>query len=260
MVFQQNDSGAPDKRLKSAAGSYIFSRQKELILDLLAPHAGERLLDVGCGTGSYLKLFKEKGCAVTGIDTAAAALDIAREKLGRNADLQLGEAEDLPFSDNEFDVVTMINVLELTHNPQKAIAEAIRVCRNRIFIGFVNKNSFVGTRRQMKEMFGFSLAADIRFFSVGELKNMAEKIIGAPAIKWGSVIYLPAVVYDFFTELEEVFPMAKNPFGAFAGVTFPIKYTYRTAENPLLESFKLGDKSAAAATEAVRGILNGAEK
>jgi len=260
MVSQQNDSGTPDKRLKSAAGSYIFSRQKELILDLVAPYAGERLLDIGCGTGSHLKFFKEKGCAVTGIDSSSAALDIAREKLGRNADLQLGKAEDLPFSDNEFDVVTLINALETVSDPQQAIEEAIRVCRNRIFIGFVNKNSFVGTRQQMKEMFGFSLASDIRFFSVGELKNMAEKIIGAPAIKWGSVIYLPAVIYDFFTELEELFPMAKNPFGAFAGLTFPIKYTYRTAENPILEPFQLQDKSGATATEAIRGILNGAEK
>src|SRR5450759_4788617 len=113
MVFDQRAANLYDERLKTSLGQYIFSRQKELILELVAPHAGERLLDVGCGTGNHLQIFREKWCSVTGIDSSTAMLEIARKKMGSHIDLQLGKAEDLPFSDDEFDIVTMINALEV---------------------------------------------------------------------------------------------------------------------------------------------------
>jgi len=122
MVFNKKTAKLSDKRLETVLGRYIFSRQKELILDLVAPRSGERLLGVDCGAGNYLQLFREKGCAVTGIDSSAEMLEIARDKLGGSTELILGKADDLPFSDNEFDIVTLITSLELSCNPQKAFS------------------------------------------------------------------------------------------------------------------------------------------
>jgi len=85
-------------------GGYIFSRQKELILDLVAPHASERILDVGSVQGDNLQFFQDKWCSVTGIDASAEMLKIARAKHGDHAELILAQAEDIPFSDNEFDM------------------------------------------------------------------------------------------------------------------------------------------------------------
>jgi len=260
MVFDQRAANLYDERLKTSLGQYIFSRQKELILELVAPHAGERLLDVGCGTGNHLQIFREKWCSVTGIDSSTAMLEIARKKMGSHIDLQLGKAEDLPFSDDEFDIVTMINALEVAQNPKKAIAEAIRVCRGRIFIGFLNNYSFVGTKQMLKKIFGFPISEKIRFFSIEEIKEMVGSIIGPAEIKWGSVIYFPTIVYDIATELEELVPHAKNPLGAFVGLTFPVKYTYRTAQSPIMESFKLNAEARRTAPEAVRGMLQKADK
>jgi hypothetical protein len=101
----------------------------------------------------------------------------------------------------------------------------------------------------------------MRFFSYPEIKNMVEDLAGDTVIKWGSVIYFPAIVYDFFEELEEMFPLRKNPFGAFVGLTFPVKYTYRTAQNPIVNSFKLNNVNARnTAPEAVRDMLRQADK
>lgn len=255
MIFDQKTARSYDKLMETSLGHYIFSRQKELILELVAPHAGERLLDVGCGTGNYLQVFREKWCSVTGVDSSSDMLEIAREKVGDNIELQLSKAEDLPYSDDEFDIVTIINALETVASPQKAIAEAIRVCRGRVFIGFLNNRSFVGTRQRLKEIFGFPVSQKIRFFTVKEIKEMVERIIGEPVIKWGSVIYFPTIVYDFATELEELIPHAKNPVGAFAGITFPVNYTYRTAQSPIIESYQLKPDVQAAAPEAIRGML-----
>jgi len=255
MVFDQKMAQLSEQRLEASLGRYIFSRQKELILDLVAPHAGERVLDVSCGTGNHLQFFREKWCSVTGIDPCAETLNIARSKLGEDAELLVGNAEDIPFSDDEFDIVTLINILEIANNPQKVIAEAIRVCRGRVFIGFLNNYSFAGTKQRLKELFGFPLSQKIRFFSLNEIKIMVGSLIGDVAVKWGSVIYFPGIVYAFFEELEELFPLEKNPLGAFAGLTFPVKYTYRTVQSPIMESFKLNAEAQASAPGAVRNML-----
>jgi len=241
--------------LKTSLSHYAFSRQKELILELVAPSAGERMLDVGSNAGNYLQIFREKWCSVTGFVPSLEMLENARKQMGDGVELRLGHTEELPFSDDEFDVVAVINALETAQSPQKAIAEAIRVCRGRIFIGFLNKYSFVGTHQKLKEIFGFPLAEKIRFFSIEEIKEMVVGLIGTQAFKWGSVIYFPSVVYGISTELEELVPHMKNPLGAFVGLTFPVKYTYRTAQNPIVESYQIKADARVTAPEAIRGML-----
>jgi SAM-dependent methyltransferase len=260
MFFDQKAARLSDERLKTQLGSYIVSRQKELILDLVVPRAGERILDIGCGTGDNLQLFRDKWCSVTGIDSSAEMLKIARAKHGDHAELILAQAEDIPFSDNEFDIVTIINVLETANDPRKVIAEAIRVCSGRVFIGFLNSYSFAGTKQRLKEISGFPISQKIHFFSLNEMRTIVRSLIGDADIKWGSVIYFPGIVYNFFEDLEESFPLEKNPFGAFIGLTFSVNYTYRTAQSPIMESFELNTKARDTAPEAVRDMLRQADK
>jgi SAM-dependent methyltransferase len=255
MFLDQKVTPLSDKQLTALRRNYILSRQKELILDLVGPLTGERILDVGCCAGDNLQFFHEKWCSLTGIDSSKEKLDVARQKYGDRVELILAQPEDIPFSDNEFDVVTLINVLEVSDNPRKVIEEAIRVCCGRVFIGFINKYSFVGTKQGLKEMFGFPLSREMRFFSIPEIKTMVKNCAGDTAVKWGSVIYFPNIVYDVFEKLEKMFPLRKNPFGAFVGLTFPVNYTYRTAQNPIMESFKLEAKARNAAPEAIREKL-----
>lgn len=257
MFFDQKTAGLSGERLKTSRSDYIFARQKELVLDLAAPLPGERILDVGCGTGNHLQFFRDKWCSLTGIDSSKEKLEMARQKYGNHAEFISGQAQDLPFSDNEFDIVTIINFLEIADRPQKVIREAIRVSRSRVFIGFLNNYSFVGTRQGLKKIFGFPLSQEMRFFSFPEIRNMVETSAGDTAVKWGSVIYFPGMVYAFSEELEEMFPVRKNPFGAFFGLAFPVKYTFRTAQSPVMNSFNLKAKARDAAPEAVRGMLRG---
>jgi len=255
MFSDQKSTQLSDEQLKTLRRNYIISRQKELILDLVAPLAGERILDVGCGAGDNLQFFQDKWCSLTGIDSSKEKLDVVRQKYGDHVELILAQPEDIPFSDNEFDIVTLINVLEISANPQKIIEEAIRVCRGRVFIGFINVYSFAGTKQGLKEMFGFPLSREMRFFSFPEIKTMVKNCAGDAAIKWGSVVYFPNIVHYFFEGLEEIFPLRKNPFGAFVGLIFPVKYTYRTAQSPIMESFKLEAKARNTAPEAIREKL-----
>jgi SAM-dependent methyltransferase len=88
------------------------------------------VLDVGCGTGRWLRRYEELGYHATGIDSTASMLRVARQ-LKTNAPLVLGEAYRLPFPNARFDLVSDITVVQhisASLQPQ-ALAEIVRVIR-----------------------------------------------------------------------------------------------------------------------------------
>jgi SAM-dependent methyltransferase len=108
----------------------------EATLAALSPLDGCRLLDVGCATGLALQLAAGQGAHVTGLDAAAAMIELARERLP-DADLRVGDLQELPFEDDAFDIVTAFNALQYAAEPRTAVAELARVTRagGRVAIG-----------------------------------------------------------------------------------------------------------------------------
>lgn len=239
-------------------GRYLDGRVKSLILDLTAPRAGERLLDVGCGSGENLSLFRQKGCDVTGIDPSPLLLDEAGQRLRSRAELRVGSAEDLPFSDNEFDIVTLIHALEFTNDPGLAVAEAIRVCRGRVFIGLMNRYSLCGAQGRMADLIHPQAGAKARFFHLASISAMIRKQLPGVRIQWGSVIFLPWEWYRFATGLEELLPVMRNPFGAFFGVSFSVTFSFRTIQEIIREPVELAAEGRRPMPGVVRGWKKGA--
>lgn len=239
MIFDEEIANNYDRWFQTPQGRYIDRREKELILDLVAPKRGERLLDVGCGTGEHLVLFQNSGCDVTGIDSSAPMLSIARQKLGHKVELYSGKAEDLPFSDNEFDIVSMILSLEFTDDPEKAISEAIRVCQGRVFLGVLNKFSVTALQRRVRGLFHPAIYKTAHFYHVVELKRLIRSVLPGVHIRWGSVIFLPNGWYRFAVPLEEAIPVMNNPLGAFLGLSFPVNFTLRTVQDIIADPFKI---------------------
>jgi SAM-dependent methyltransferase len=89
---------------------------------------GQRVLDVGCGVGAFLRLVVERGGVAHGLDAAAALIELARERLPE-ADLRIGEMEDLPWPDDSFDLVTGFNSFFFADDMVAALREARRVAR-----------------------------------------------------------------------------------------------------------------------------------
>ncbi|MBI5464280.1 MAG: class I SAM-dependent methyltransferase [Ignavibacteriales bacterium] len=69
------------------------------------------VLDVGCGTGVHLELYRRFECSLFGIDTSESMLDVAKKRLGEVADLKLANACVMPFKDGSFDLVISMLVL-----------------------------------------------------------------------------------------------------------------------------------------------------
>lgn len=127
-------------------GALVDAWEKEVLFPLLGTVAGDRVLEVGCGTGSYVLPLAQRGAEAVGLDRSAERLRVAQRK-SRPTGLALllvrGQAESLPFPDNAFDRVLCVTVLEFLPQPRLAVAEMWRVLKPSgvLVIGALNRNS-----------------------------------------------------------------------------------------------------------------------
>jgi ubiquinone/menaquinone biosynthesis C-methylase UbiE len=122
------DDGAAYERMMG-----IWSRLAGAIfLDWLAPPAGLRWVDVGCGNGAFTELVVER-CApaeMQGIDPSEGQLAFARTRhTARVAEFRQGGAIALPFPERRFDAAVMALVIFFVPDPAKGVAEMARVVR-----------------------------------------------------------------------------------------------------------------------------------
>lgn len=90
--------------------------------------AGQRVLEVGCGTGVFLRAAADRGAGVTGVDASEALLELARERVPE-AELHHGDLQFLPFADDTFDVVAGFNSFFFAQDLVAALREAGRVAK-----------------------------------------------------------------------------------------------------------------------------------
>jgi SAM-dependent methyltransferase len=86
------------------------------------------VLDVGCGAGGFLRLVAERGGHPHGLDASDSLIAFARTRLP-DADLRVGEMEDLPWKDDSFDLVTGFNSFFFANDMVAALREAGRVAK-----------------------------------------------------------------------------------------------------------------------------------
>ena len=92
-------------------------------------HAGERVLEIGCGTGCDLLQFAMHGAQAVGVDITSEHLRLAIQRVGQMAEVQQAEAVDLPFPDQSFDYVYSHGVLHHIEEPRRVVEEIFRVLR-----------------------------------------------------------------------------------------------------------------------------------
>ena len=93
--------------------------------------AGLRVLDVACGTGNLAMIAARAGCATTGIDIASNLVLQARARAaaeGLQIDFREADAEELPLKTASVDMVVSMYGLVFAPRPERAGAEALRVC------------------------------------------------------------------------------------------------------------------------------------
>ena len=90
------------------------------------------VLDIGCGGGFTCEFIAKKGATVSGIDLSTVSIKTAKlhaKESDLTIDYRSGTAENLPYQDDRFDVITCVDVLEHVEDVAKVIAEVKRVLK-----------------------------------------------------------------------------------------------------------------------------------
>lgn len=183
--------------------------EKALLRQLLArfPRAGS-LLEVGCGTGHFTRWFEEQGLSSMGLDLSPPMLTEA-VRLDSPPCLR-GDALALPFSRKAFDLVALITTLEFLADPIPALGGALRVSRQGLLLGVLNRHSLLGWRRKNE---GGPIWGAARLYTPAELTRLVRQAAAGRRVE---------IVWR--TTLWPILPWALPlPWGGFIGMAVVLR-------------------------------------
>lgn len=139
------------------------------MLTLIDKHAGETILDIGCGHGVYGKELLKKGYRYTGIEANEEYVEEAR----KHVHALCMQAEKLEFPDKSFDTVILLEVLEHLEDPYTALSEILRVTRENLIVSVPNISPMKECVEYNVVMHHFLESTHVNFFT----KNMLERFL-----------------------------------------------------------------------------------
>jgi len=226
-VFDFNTAKAYEKWCDQPKCRSSLDRETRLMFELLNPMRGRRVLDIGCGHGIGLKALHNAGLEVTGLDPSPYMLDIARMQLGHRTDLHRGVAEDLPFDDNAFHYACIVKTLEFVDLPEKALEEAFRVTRERVYIGLVNRRA-LGAKPDKSKGLPALFCDHAHFLGLRKLKRMIRHLAGNVPVAFQS-LWCPAAPPRRIPDKLMLVPLVQQmPIGIYTGIVVTLKPQWKT--------------------------------
>ena len=162
-----------DQWYQTAEGT-MYDRLEKRAVTRLLPRSGygRRLLEVGCGTGHWTRLFSDRGFEVTGVDISASMLGVSRKKEIGRASFGVADAHSLPFADGQFEVSVAITTLEFVRDPGVVVGEMARCARKPGGIVLVGVLNAWGRRNRRMKAAGEPPYGAARLVSPREMKAM----------------------------------------------------------------------------------------
>ena len=168
------------------SGTYASLRAKyQSIAEETLRHNFDNCLDIGCGTGALLSMIarERRNAELFGLDLSEQMIKVAREKLGKKANLVVGDSEKLPFDDGKFDLVTCTFSFHHYTNPREAIAEMRRVLAANGKLIVADGWLPAPVRQFANLLMPLSKDGDVKFHSRQELCGFAQEA-GLKVLKW----------------------------------------------------------------------------
>jgi ubiquinone/menaquinone biosynthesis C-methylase UbiE len=161
----------------STLGTITERLEMAAVLDFLGPLKGKRLLDAGCGDGTYALEVATRGALVTGVDLSEDMLAVARERStarGIAVDWRQGDILALRFPDSSFDLAIAITLLCLVPDPCGAVRELSRVLvpGGKLVIGELHRWSAWAVKRRIRGWAGNKFWRGAHFWTASALRQL----------------------------------------------------------------------------------------
>jgi len=186
-----------DTSLYDQRHAFVFEFGKGLV-SLLDPQPGERILDLGCGTGHLASEIAARGAHVVGIDSSPAMIETARQTYP-SLTFQVADAQNFSFSE-PFDAIFSNATLHWVNDPEKALECITATLKpgGRLVAEFGGKGNVAtivtAAQEAIEEIEGSWVESGWYFPSIGEYASLLEK--------HGFEVH-SALLYDRPTRLEE---------------------------------------------------------
>lgn len=168
----------------------IDIKWRKKVVDIVAKHQPETILDIATGTGDLaINLTKTNASKIIGLDISEGMLNVGRKKIAKKKlettiEMVIGDSENLTFDDNSFDAITVAFGIRNFENLEKGLSEILRVLKpNGIFV-------ILETSIPTKTLFKLGY----KFYTKGVL----------PII--GKLFSKDKVAYSYLCESASVFP------------------------------------------------------
>ncbi len=200
----------------------IIKKRNDDCFEVLIRHCNHssKILDLGCGEGHFLEYLYEKEYKnLSGFDLA----DSFKDKSGSRYEINLGDAESLPYNNNSFDALVLDQFLEHVINPKKVLKEAFRVTKfgGKVLVGIPNASNY--NKYKIFPLFMIILREHIQHFDINHI-NLLACDIG----------------FDLDEVVETVFPM-QNTNVPMANLYIVLKKT-KVSKKKLINKFDLKRK------------------
>lgn len=160
------------RKLEKGYRYHLLKDEVSKIVKLTGRSFG-KVLDVGCGTGDRLDALRSIGFETYGVETSDSA-DYAKRHLKLN--VKKGDLVSAHFPDKFFDIVTLYNVLEHTHDPLRVCEEIHRILKEDGFLVIQVPNKDSLQYKIFKERWAaFDVPRDLYYFSTHTLSSLLKK-------------------------------------------------------------------------------------
>ncbi|MFW6280461.1 MAG: class I SAM-dependent methyltransferase [Halanaerobium sp.] len=197
-------------------GSYVGENEYNCLAGHIGDTSGKKIIEVGCGTGYFLRKFSVNAEETVGFDLTEGMLEagkkIAAEK-GLDIDFIQGDVLDgLPFDDNYFDIVysnSMLEFFEPGEDVNKVLNEMWRILvpGGKMVIGVLNSKSTWAYKRIAETLEKDSIFSQGKFYSWEEVEDLLRDF---GKYKIESTLFVPPYFrekedFDWFKDLESEF-------------------------------------------------------
>lgn len=198
-------------------GMYTDDKEKELLINAMRFKRGERVLEIGCGTGRNVEYFSDLGLDAAGVEPMEDLVKIARQKSNiKNDQIIRCQYDQLPLGDATFDNVVYVNTFAFASDREKALKEAYRVASKKVGIGFLNKYSLTNLLKVKERRAVYQDAAPL---SGKEMISLAKRaLLGREkeyeiSVKY--TLFLPIKIGHLVPLVDDVLEKTNLPFGDF---------------------------------------------